>query len=240
MVEVSKTLQGIWTVDIDPTTNPMLNDGFLFDIDLAMKDKVSDIYVSDPKAGENARLVPAYFRNPPSELRDKVQFPHIVIDRLTFRPARQREQRSENPYIPYVPKGYTAPGGVDAAGDPRMLATREMPIPYDFIYQITAISRSYNHDRTVQTAMLQNDRFPPRGAYLVVGDAPNQTVRQMFVSDDSPRESSRMLPADGGVAKREFRSIWTATVSAELFQSDLLALQQVTGVNVDIGLIEPD
>jgi hypothetical protein len=242
VADVSKTLDARWAVLQDTVPSPMLNDGFLFDIDLAIKDKVSDIYVSDEKAGEHGRLVAAYFRNPPSELTKsgQVQFPHIIIDRLTYRPARDREQRSENPYIPYVPKGFTAPTGVDANGDPRTLVTREMPIPYDFIYQITASSRSYKHDREVQTAMLANERFPPRGAYLVVGEDPNQTIRQMFVTDDSPREDNRMVPAEGGTNKRLFRSIWTCSVSAELFQADLQILQQVTSVNVDIGLIQPD
>lgn len=241
MVEVSKTLQAVWPVDqLVSGPEPMLNDGFLFDIDLAMKDKVSGIYVSDEKAGPNGRLVPAYFRAPPTELRGQVSYPNIIIDRLTYRPARAREQRAHRPYIPYTPKGFTAPPGVDAQGDPRSLATEDMPIPYDFIYQITATSRSYTHDRTVQTAMLSNDRFPPRGAYLVVGEEPHQTVRQMFVTDESPREDVRMLPAEGGVSKRQFRSIWTATVSAELFQKDLLTLQQVSEVNVDIGPIQPD
>lgn len=240
MVEVSKTLQAVWTVEQSQIPSPALNEDFLFDIDLAMKDKVSGIHVSDAKAGPNGRLVPAYFRAPPSELRGQVSYPHIIIDRITFRPARDREQRSSNPYIPYTPKGFTAPTGVDSDGDPRTLATREMPIPYDFIYQLTAISRSYEHERQVQMAMVQNDRFPPRGAYLVVGEEPNQTVRQMFVTDDSPREDARMIPQEGGTPKRQFRSIWTCSVSAELFQSDLLLLQQVTAVNVDIGLVEPD
>lgn len=239
MVEVSKTLVARWAVAQDTIPSPLLNDGFLFDIDLAMKDKVSDIYVSDQRAGEHGRLVPAYFRAPPSELRGQVQFPHIIIDRLGFRRAADREQRSSRPYIPYVPKGFTRPPGVDAVGDPRSLATDDMPIPFDFRYQITAISRSYAHDRELQTQMLSNDRLAPRFAYLVVGDAPNQTVRQMFVSEDSPREDARMVQVEGGVPKREFRSIWTASVTAELFQKDLVTLSQVAQVNVDIGIFQP-
>lgn len=238
MVEVSKTLTALWDVASDNV--PVLNDGFLFDIDLALKDKVSGIYVSDEKSGASGRLASAYFRAPPTELRGQVSFPHIIIDRLTFRPARSREQRAHLPYLPYVPKGFTRPPGVDADGDPRSLRTEDMPIPYDFIYQITATSRSYTHDREIQTAMLDNERLPPRGAYLVVGEPPNQTVRQMFVTDDSPREDVRMLPAEGGVTKRQFRSIWTLSVSAELFQKDLLTLQQVAVANVDIGIKQPD
>lgn len=236
MVEVSKTLTARWAAAQDTVPSPLLNDGFLFDIDLALKDKVSDIFVSDQRAGAHGRQVPAYFRAPPSELRGQMSFPHIIIDRLTFRRAADREQRASRPYIPYVPKGFTRPPGVDAVGDPRSLATDDMPIPFDFIYQITAISRSYAHDREVQTQMLSNDRFPPRFAYLVVGEPPSQTVRQMFVSDDSPREDVRMVPQEGGVPKREFRSIWTTSVTAELFQRDLVALSQVTGVVVDVDL----
>ena len=232
--EVSKTLTAIWSVGQDTVPNPMLNDGFLFDIDTAMKDKVSGIYVSDRRAGANGRQVAAYFRAPPSEMRD-VSYPHIIIDRMYFRPARSREQRSERLFIPYVPKGFPDPG-VDGNGNQRSLATTEAPIPYDFAYQITSFSRSYEHDREVQTAMLSNDRFPPRGAYLVVGDPPNQTVRQMFVSDDSPREDSRMMPQEGGVPKRLFRSIWTVSVSGELFQRDLQNLQQVTGIDLNVGI----
>lgn len=227
MAEVTKTLSGVWTVDQDQTPNPLMNDGFIFDIDEAMKDKVSGIYVNDKEGEPASRLVAAYFRNPPAELRD-VSFPHILIDRLTYRPARDREQRSSNPYVDYLPKGYTA------ATDGRPLTTRDMPIPYDFIYQITSLSRSYRQDRQIQFAMLQNDRFPPRGAYLVVGN----TQRQMFVSDDSPREDNTMLPQAGGTPKRQFRSIWTATVSAELFQRDLEAIAAVTSVNVGVVALE--
>lgn len=231
-VTVTKTLDVRWGVEQPTDPNPALNDGFLFDIDAAIKDKVSDIYASDVKAGANGRLVPAYFRNPPSELRGQVSYPHIIIDRLYFRPARDREQRSEDLDIPYTPKGFTPPP------DDRLLRTREAPIPYNFAYQITALSRSYHNDREIQTAMLSNDRFPPRGAYLVVGEEPNQTVRQMFVTEDSPREDSRMIPQEGGTPKRLFRSIWVCTVSGELFQQDLLNLPVATEVSIDVAALE--
>jgi len=198
--------------------DPDPNEGFFLDIDEAIKDKVDNaIHVTDKKAGAEGRLVRAFYRWPQVEVTDQT-FPFITIDLLRFERAAEREQRSGDPDIPYVPTN------VEPPADGEFLHTEDMPIPYDFIYQITTHARFTQHDREMALRMIQNDIFPPRGAYLVVGD----TVRDMFV--EGPVDASGLDPQPGGRSKRHFRKVWTVTAHGELFQKDIELLSQPTSI----------
>lgn len=220
----------LWNVDPSDQTpqQTTLNIGFLTDIDWAIKQKLDTVYVSDDDAGANNRRVANFFRFPPKENLNQ-SWPRIAIDLLSYTPARGREQRSGDLLIPYVPTGY-AP-----RPDDRPYTTSEAPIPYDFRYQLTATARSYPHMRDIQFQMLQNWMFPPRGGYLIV----NNTIRQMFVDDDSPRIDNGETGTAGDL-KRTFRAIWRLSVSGELFQKDLLAAGVPESLNITVNQFDAD
>lgn len=197
-----------WAAEAEPQANP--NEGFITDIDDAMKAKIQGVYVNDREADADRRLVRAFFRWPQVEVTDQT-FPFFTIDLLDYRRAPSREQRAERFPLPYAPKNFTLPGDIETG--PWLLT--EMPIPYDFIYTVTLHTRYNSHAREVMEQMVGNDKFPPRGAYLVVND----TVRYMEV--DGPVDASGMDQEPGGRPKRHFRKVWTATVQTELFQGTI-------------------
>jgi hypothetical protein len=209
-VDISAGVGLVWaTESVEP---PDPNEGFITDIDQAMKDKVQGIYVNDREADADRRLMRAFFRWPQVEVTDQT-FPFFTIDLLRYERAASREQRAERFPLPYAPKNYALPSDVDSDTGPWLLT--EMPIPYDFTYQITAHARYNSHIREAMEQMVGNDRFAPRGAYLIVND----TVRYMEI--DGPVDASGMDQEPGGRPKRHFRKVWTATVQTELFQSTI-------------------
>lgn len=221
---VSRGVILLWSDLLADATQFALNDGFMFDLDEALKTKLRGIYVDDAETESTGkkREAKVFFRWPLFEVTDQT-FPFITIELLRFSPAHDREQRAEGLLIPYTPKGYPPP--VD--GQP-FLYTEQAPIPYDFVHQVTVHSRFNSHDRQISTQMLLPERLPPRGAYMVVGEGPAATVRQMFV--DGPVNGDGMDPNPGGKPKRHFRKIWTTRTSAELFQKDIETLSKVTSI----------
>ena len=216
-VDVRYAVQGV--------DQPMLNEDFVLDIDEAMKAKVNRVAQVTDEDGSNRRPVKAFFRWPQPEPTDQT-FPFIVVDRLAITRAADREQRSENTFIPYTPKGYTAPT------DQAMLHTAEMPIPFDFVYQVTLHSRFWMHDTQIIEQMMQDHLLPPRGGWLVVGN----TYRPLFV--DGPLDASGLDPQPGGRSKRHFRKVWTCTTSGELFQKDIDTIAQATSLITTITTTE--
>lgn len=215
--DVSADLGLRWNVGNDEPPDP--NEGFITDIDIAMKEKLHGIYVNDEKSDSNRRLMRVYFRWPQVEVTDQT-FPFATIDLVRFARAADREQRSSDPYLPYAPKGYALPA--DNSGD--FIHTGEMPIPYDFTYSITVHTRFNMHLREIEYQLVQDDRLPSRGAYLVVND----TIRQMFV--DGPTPAHGEDPQSGGRPKRHFRDVWTVVTHGELFQKDIKTLAQATSM----------
>lgn len=206
---------------VDAVDQPMLNEDFILDIDEAMKAKVDHVAWVTDEDGTKQREVKAFFRWPQTEVTDQT-FPFIVVDRLSLARAADREQRSSDTLIPYTPKGYTAPPTDE------FLHTDEMPIPFDFIYQITLHSRFWFHDTRIVEQMMQDHLLPPRGGYLIVGD----TYRPLFI--DGPMDATGMDPQPGGRGKRHFRKVWTCTTSGELFQKDIDFIARATTLSTTI------
>lgn len=217
---VRKDTRIVWsTADRD---QPQRNRGFISKMDDALVDKVRGLRVFDRNAPGTGRSVPVGFRRP-QEPSLALTYPYIMVELLNFAPAHYREHRGTKPELQYVPEGYTA--GDPAHGD--FLVTDEYPIPYDFMWQVTTMTRSFSHDRQIQEALLDNDRFPPRGAFLVVDD----TIRYCTVTG----------PVNGDVdldsTKRLFRKIYTVTATAELFQRDLLHLAAPSTIVLDVEVL---
>lgn len=208
--------------DVD---QPHLNEDFILDIDEAMKAKVNRVAWVTDEDGTNRRQVKAFFRWPQTEVTDQT-YPFIVVDRLAMTRAADREQRSSDILIPYTPKGYTTP----PTGE--FLHTDEMPIPFDFVYQITLHSRFWLHDTRITEQLLQDHLLPPRGGWLIVGE----TYRPLTVV--GPLDATGMDPQSGGRPKRHFRKVWTVTTSAELFQKDIDFIARATSISTTVNPTE--
>lgn len=221
-VDVGVQLSARWATP--PLDQPQRNQGFITEMDRAMKEKVSGLYVTDERAGGNRRLVPAYYNRPAKENRE-VTFPYITVNLLSYARAADREQRADNPPIAYAPVGYSLPADNVTPGLPQnYLLTADLPIPYDFTWQIACFSRFVEHDREIMFELMQDERLPTRFGYLVVRD----TVRYLDLLDGPTN-------ADGydDQNKRVFRKTWTVRASAEFFQHDILTSTLPTSIVVD-------
>jgi hypothetical protein len=214
--------------DVEDIPDPNLNLDFIRDMDKAMKAKVAGIRVADDDAGADRRSVPVYFLRPTTEAREQT-YPYITIQLLRFTPARYREQRSSDLPILYTPKGYEEPVGTQT------LHTDEAPIPYDFTWQVTTLARFIEHDHAIQTALMQNHRLPPRGAYLDVNGK-----RHYMEVLDGPLNGDAMQAMPGGQAKRLFRKIWTVRATAEWFQRSIVTADVPTEVVMDYRTLNDD
>lgn len=218
---VRKDTRLVWSTS--ERDQPQRNRGFISKMDDALIEKVRGLRVYDKNTGgrdtSTGRAVPAGFRRP-QEPSLALSYPYVMVELLNFAPAHYREHRGTKPQLQYVPEGYTA--GDWENGD--YLTTDEFPIPYDFMWQVTTMTRSFTHDRQIQEALLDNDRFPPRGAFLVVDD----TIRYCTVTG----------PVNGDVdldsTKRLFRKIYTVTATAELFQRDLKHLTPPSSIVLNV------
>lgn len=227
--DVGAELGLVWNTESNEPPDP--NEGFFTDLDLAMKEKVGGIYVNDRESGADRRLARVFFRWPQVEVTDQT-YPFITLDLLRYERAADREQRAERFPLPYAPKNYTMPAGYteEPGGVSTEWLLTEMPIPFDFVYQITAHARYNSHIREIMYQMLQNERLSPRGAWLQVGD----TVRSMLV--EGPVDASGMDQESGGRPKRHFRKVWNATVQTELFQSTIDQLGSATLLALKVDL----
>lgn len=207
---------------------PDPNWGFITDVDEALKAKLTRQLTVSDEAGGDSRRVKFFFRWPQVEVTDQT-FPFGTIDLLRFERDPSREQRSEDPDLFYAPPGYALPG----AGD--FLHTDETPIPFVFTYQVAVHARFNLHDRQMSYQLLQNDFLPPRGAYLIVGEGDQQTIRPMFV--EGPVDATGLDPQPGDRPKRHFRKIWTVSTYAELFQKDIETLSLPTSIVTNVELL---
>lgn len=220
-VDVGASLNAVWTTP--PLDQPQRNIGFITEMDRAMKEKVSGIFVTDDRSSTNRRQVAAYYNRPAKENRD-VSYPYITVNLLSFQRAADREQRGHNIPIPYAPTGYTMPAEQTDPDLPQGQLLSEMPIPYDFVWQIASFARFVEHDREIMFALMQDERLPTRFGYLNVQD----TVRYLDLLDGPTN-------ADGydDSGKRVFRKTWTVRASAEFFQQDIQTTTLPTSIVVE-------
>lgn len=199
-------------------TQVMANAKFITSMDAAMKAKVSGLYVTDERAQGQQRRVAAYFNRPQAEQRD-VTYPYITVNLLSMTRAAEREQRGGSVPIPYAPYGFTLPEGDD-------YLVSEMPIPYDFTWQIASFARFVEHDREIMLALMQDDRLPPRFGYLEVMG----TSRYLDLLDGPTNADGY---DDNNV--RILRKTWIVRASAEFFQRDIDLSTRPTSVVVGVS-----
>lgn len=189
---------------------------FIFDEDLALKEKLSGFSVKNYTDGRSISI-PVYFRFPDAEERTRT-FPHIAIDLVEINFDRERAHRA----IGYIQKTdletATPLEGFVLSGD-------DMPLPWSLVYQLAAYSRQPWHDRQL-TSMLYM-MFPEEFGFLDMSNF-DSTIRradlQSIVRRDTVDSSN----------KRLYRNIFTIAISAEFYIYQIQQIQLATSIHVDV------
>lgn len=194
-----------------------MSNGFIVAEDLALKNHLSGITVSDEKV--STRSVKVWFGYPDVELR-KQEFPFITIDLIDVVPANDRQTSG---YL--YDSDYR--GTQAATGN---LFNYQIPVAYDLVYQISSYARHPRHDRSIAHQL--HGKFPSKFGYLRV---PNElgtefSARSMFLDGFIKRDS---VESDSG-NRRLLRSIFTVRVISEMTPLDNIPdIQLVDVVNVN-------
>lgn len=211
----------------------MTNPGFLLAEDAAVKNRFSNISVSDDR--DPVRIAKVFFRYPEGE-REK-EYPFITIEHVGLshnRSLQQSEQfyyysnsvagASLSPeYIDYYPSELDSSGMATELGTDKYLRTESF-VPVTLIYQIATYARSALHDRQLTSKILRRVAPFRRGFIEVPEDG---TIRRFDLISWS---NSDLLDGEAGYRKRIFRKVYTIHMSAEITSSDLTAVKQVTSV----------
>lgn len=189
---------------------------WIIDEDRALKDKLSNIVISNYSDGREI-TVPAFFRYPDPEERTRT-FPHISIDMTSIDYDPTRAHRA-NAYIqPFDLEQATPPSGF-------FLIANDMPLPWSIEYQISMYSRQPWHDRQLTAWMYQ--LFPEQYGFLDLSNYDGTTRRADLVS------VVRRDTVDAE-RKRLYRNIFTIAVSSEMYVYQLQAISQILSVAVDV------
>lgn len=211
----------------------MTNPGFLLAEDAAVKNRFSNISVSDDR--DPVRIAKVFFRYPEGETEK--EYPFITIEHVGLshnRSLQQSEQfyyysnsvagASLSPeYIDYYPSELDSSGMATELGADKYLRTESF-VPVTLIYQIATYARSALHDRQLTSKILRRVAPFRRGFIEVPEDG---TIRRFDLISWS---NSDLLDGEAGYRKRIFRKVYTIHMSAEITSSDLTAVKQVTSV----------
>lgn len=215
----------------------MPNPGFTLAEDAAIKNRLANLRVSDDRDAD--RRVQVFFRYPDGETEK--HYPFITIELIDIAYASDR-QHSETDYyftqdaafsaeqvttgtsIDYYPSEYDPDGMADLAGSDGYIRMDQF-VPVDLIYQISTYCRSQRHDRELTAYMLRHV-FPFRRGYIHVPE--DDTMRRLSILD---WRTADLLDQEAGYKKRVFRKVMTASVNAEIPQSNIYEVQKVLSVS---------
>ena len=206
----------------------MPNPGFTLAEDAALKSRLSHLFVSDDK--EPVREAKVFFRWPSDETEKN--YPFITIDLIDIVPASDRQESERFYYytddstrrnIDYYPSEKSPSDMADSLGTNAYLRTDQL-VPVDLIYQVTTNTRSQRHDRQL-TMLILRRVFPIRRGFIDVPE--DGTIRRCDLLDYQP---ANVLDKEVGYKKRDFRTVYTVRINAEIPQSDLLGLHEVADV----------
>lgn len=215
----------------------MPNPGFLLAEDAALKERVSNLSVSDNR--NNQRVAQAFFGYPDPEVEHT--HPFVTIDLLDINFADYRQHSERNWYytndsgmtpaqqaqytsIDYYPSEQDADDLSVTAGTDGFL-TMEQFVAVDLLYQVTTYARNPIHDRQLHGLMLRRV-FPWRRGFIEVPE--DGTIRRCDLLD---WRSADLIDQDAGHKKRTFRKVYTVRINAEIPQSDIAAIKKVLTVN---------
>jgi len=222
----------------------MSNPGFTLAEDAALKDRLSQLVVSDDR--DYARPVRTFFRYPDAE-REKV-YPFITLDLIDIQhdTARQHSEvtyyyttsaeasityKDQGQTLTYFPSEYTESDLSTLMTEPTNFISTDQLVPVNLMYQISTYCRSQRHDRQLTASMLRYV-FPFRRGFIEIPE--DGTIRRCDIVDWRPAD---VLDQEAGFNKRIFRKVYTVRINAEIPQKDVFNVKSVSEVR---GTIEYD
>lgn len=215
----------------------MPNAGFTLAEDAAVKNRLANLRVSDDRNAD--RKVQVFFRYPEGETERNYPFITIELIDIVFANDRQHSetdyyftrdvalsasQQTQGTSIDYYPSEYDESDLANLAG-PDGYIRMDQFVPVDLIYQISTYCRSQRHDRELSAYMLRHV-FPFRRGYIHVPE--DGTMRRLSILD---WRTADLLDQEAGYKKRVFRKVITASVNAEIPQSNVYEVQKVLSVS---------
>lgn len=210
----------------------MSNPGFLLAEDAAVKQRFSNISVSDDR--ENTRVAKVFFRYPEGETER--EYPFITIENVGIVHDRSRQHSEQTyyysasgagsagpVYVNYFPSELNAAGMATAVGQNNFLSFDSF-VPVMLMYQVSTYARSAIHDRQL-TAKILRRVTPFRRGFIEIPE--DGTIRRF---DLMSWANSDLLDGEAAYRKRIFRKVYSIQMTAELPASDYRALKQVTSV----------
>lgn len=214
----------------------------------AVKRKFAGLTVTDENAPSSGSLpVAVRFRLPETELAN-VEFPMIVIDGPAMSKADDREHRG-TVRLGYAPEGQPtsvmvpdgkggmvvwdtqSPDGFDVTLSPYQT---EVPIPYNFDYEITVYTRMQSHLSSLMMQLARIDRIPARFGFLEIPQ--DGTVRTLDLIGGPVIQRDR-----DENDKRLFRAVYSIRVVSELDPYQAALIENYVDVDgVDLSVIQID
>lgn len=200
---------------------------FILEEDSALKSYLTGLTVSDEK--NSARPVNVWYGMPDIEVRDTT-FPYLMIDLIDIQPAQYRRHAGGV----YTEIAYLENEAVPALHQTRV---RNLPEPFDLMYQVACYSRHPRHDRSLIRSLL--GLFPGNRAIIPIlptVDIPDQygNCRPAFLEEFAKADTI----VEG---KRLYRNVLTLRVPSELdpVAQDLIANVLSVRVNVSPNRFVP-
>ena len=203
---------------------------FIFNEDKAMKNKFSNLVVTDVNAPDAGRPVQAIWLDSEVELVN-LTYPSIVIANtgITFDAERAHAGWAQLPYTPENFPDWISDTELDVTDSPYWAFT---PIPYNINYQIEVLARNNQHSTFLTAVLAGPDYLSTRHGYLAVEE--DATVRRLDLMSGPERQNTH--DADG---KRIFHNVYTVRVSTELLPIEVNTYYKVTEVVDTISILPP-
>lgn len=203
---------------------------FLFNEDKAMKQKFSNVVVTDVNAPDTGRPVQVIWLDSEVELTN-LTYPSIIICNtgISFDAERAHSGWAQLPYTPENFTDWISDDNLDVTEAPYWAFT---PIPYNIEYQIEVLARNNQHSTFLSAVLAGPDYLSTRHGYLAIEE--DGTVRRLDVMSGPERQNTH--DTDG---KRVFHTIYTVRVSTELLPVEINAYTKVAEV-VNTITVLPD
>ncbi len=205
-------------------TDTVIDRGFILAEEEALKAKLSNIYVSDPKGADGRRRVHTYWSYPIAE-RNR-QYPFITIDLIDVEFAADRAHSAQLIPSDYWPSEFaTFAEYSDAYGlnydDARQFPEAINWHPYNLHFQIASHARTGRHDLEITRILLGTSFTPHRWGWLHV--PADESDRWLDLVDWGTANYNE----GGDSTNRIFRKIFHVVVSAHLPPDNPIAFWKV-------------
>lgn len=200
----------------------MANKGFLLAEDAAVKNRFSNLTVSDDRKQE--RAVQVFFRYPEGETEKA--YPFITIEMINLSHDTRRQLSETNyyysntvsasngsSYIDYYPSEMTSAELANLNIANHALKVHSF-IPVNLMYQVTTYTRTALHDRQLSSKILRRV-VPFRTGFIEIPE--DGTIRRFDLQSWS---TSDLLDREAGYRKRIFRKVFTIQMNAEIADTD--------------------